>query len=323
MMRFVFYISILLVFFSCKKETINPYNNPDLLPPTEDSTSYFSEPTNFAAIYNDVFLPHCNNAGCHDGTFEPDFRTIESSYNTLVYQPIIKNNPPATYQYRVKAGNPSESVLYARLLADGNGTSIFDPNSQVMPLTADIVYDPNQEHIWHSEKEEHIKNIKTWIENGAPDMFGNIAVLPNNKPEMLGVAMYVSGTTNLLPRIGRGTVLVPSGTNSLDIWFSVSDDNLAANTLTYNKVKFSESLFQFHLKPELNLNVVSSPIMEAGYQSNNVAYYHNITYDISSLTSGDEMFIKIYVKDDVNEVTEIPNNGDLYEKVKHFTFEIL
>ena len=51
--------------------------------------------------------------------------------------------------------------------------------------------------------------------------------------------------------------------------------------------------------------------------------YHNITYDISSLTSGDEMFIKIYVKDDVNEVTEIPNNGSSYQYIKHFTFEIL
>jgi hypothetical protein len=154
-------------------------------------------------------------------------------------------------------------------------------------------------------------------------MFGNIAVLPNNKPEMQGVVAFISGTTTALPRIGRGTMQVPSGTNSLDIWFSVIDDNLDANNLTYNKVKFSQSLFQFHLTPELNLNVVNTPMIAAGYQSNNVKYYHNITYDISSLSSGDEMFIKIYVKDDVNEVTEIPNNGDLYEKVKHFTFEIL
>jgi hypothetical protein len=323
-MKKLFFLIILISFFSCQKETINPYDNPDLYPPTGDSTAYFSDPTNFAAIYSNIFLPHCSNSGCHDGSFEPDFRTIESSYNTLVYQPIIKNNSNGTYQYRVKAGSTSESVLYARLLADINGTSVFDPNSQVMPLTADIMYDPNQEHIWHLEKEEHINNIKTWIENEAPDMFGNTAVLPNNKPEMLGVVMYITGTSTLLPRIGRGTVQVPSGTNSLDIWFSVSDDNLAANNLSYNKVKFSSNLFQFHLKPELNLNVVNTPILEnAYYASNQVEYYHNITYDISSLTSGDEMFIKIYVKDDVNEVTEIPNNGSSYQYIKHFTFEIL
>ena len=33
--------------------------------------------------------------------------------------------------------------------------------------------------------------------------------------------------------------------------------------------------------------------------------------------------LKIYVKDDVNEITEIPNNGSSYQYIKHFTFEIL
>ena len=183
----------------------------------------------------------------------------------------------------------------------------FDPNSQVMPLTADIVYDPNQEHEWHSEKEVHISNIKTWIEEGAKDMFGNPAIQPNSKPEMQGVVAFVTGTTTALPRIGRGTIQVPAGTQSLDIWFSVTDDNLFPYNLTYNKVKFSKNLFQFHLQEEISLNVVNTPILEAGYYaSNQVEYYHNITHDISDLVSGDEVFIKIYVKDDVNEITEIP-----------------
>ena len=43
-----------------------------------------------------------------------------------------------------------------------------------------------------------------------------------------------------LPRIGRGTIQVPAGTQSLDIWFSVTDDNLFPYNLTYNKVKFSK-----------------------------------------------------------------------------------
>jgi len=157
MKRILLLLLIIISFFSCQKEKINPYDNPDLYPPDVDTTVYFSDPTNFASIYNDIFLPTCANAGCHDGSFEPDFRTIESSYNTLVYHPVIKNNPNGNYQYRVKAGSSSESVLYARLLADANGTSTFDANSQVMPLTADIAYDPNQEHIWHLEKEDHIK----------------------------------------------------------------------------------------------------------------------------------------------------------------------
>tara|TARA_B100001094_G_scaffold160563_1_gene155300 strand:- start:14 stop:991 length:978 start_codon:yes stop_codon:yes gene_type:complete len=325
MKRILLLLLIIIFFFSCQKEKINPYDNPNLYPPELDTTIYFSDPTNFASIYNDIFLPTCANAGCHDGSFEPDFRTIESSYNTLVYHPVIKNNPNGSYQYRVKAGSPSESVLYARLLADANGTSTFDANSQVMPLTADIVYDPNQEHIWHLEKEEHISNIKTWIENGAPDMFENEAILPNNKPEMQGVVAFVSGSNNALPRDGsRGTVLVPPGTNSLEIWFSVVDDNLSPTDLSYNKVKFSDNLFDFSSKPELSLTVINTPLMEIGYYvSQTVEYYHKITYDISSLVSGDEIFFKIYIKDDVNEVTEIPNNGSSYQFIRHFTFEIL
>ena len=93
---------------------------------------------------------------------------------------------------------------------------------------------------------------------------------------------------------------------------------------------YSRKVSIFELILSLDLQKLHSLLSEniqvlhlANFSSNQVEYYHNVTYDISSLTSGDEMFIKIYVKDDVNEVTEIPNNGDLYEKVKHFTFEIL
>ena len=324
-MKRIVLLLITLSIYSCKKDPVNPYNNPDLDPPSEDSTDYFSSPTHFSSLYNNIFLPYCANSGCHDGTFEPDYRSIESSYNTLVYQPIIKNNQQGDYEYRVKPGNSDESVLYARLLSDMNGTSIFDANSQVMPLTADIAYDPNQEHEWHNEKENHIKNIKTWIDEGAKDMFGNNPILPNNKPEMQGVAAFVTGNSNLLQRDGtRGTILVPAGTNSLDIWFSVIDDNLSPTDLTYNRIKFSDNLFDFDHQSELSLTTVSTPLMAIGYYvSQDVEYYHKITYDISSLSSGDERFFKIYVKDDVNEVTEIPNNGSSYQFIRHFTFEIL
>ena len=182
-MRNLIIIISIILFYSCKKETINPYDDPNLNPPNTDTLNYFTDPSKFSSLYNDIFLKHCSNSGCHDGSFEPDFRTIESSYNTLVYQPVIKNNPSGDYQFRVKAGDIDESVLYTRLLSNSDGSATFDPNSQVMPLTADIVYDPNQEHVWHLEKEDHIANIKTWIEEGSKDMFGNPAVQPNNKPE--------------------------------------------------------------------------------------------------------------------------------------------
>ena len=99
-------------------------------------------------------MPYCANSGCHDGNFEPDFRTVESSYSTLVYQPVVKNNDNQTYEYRVVPGNSAQSILYARLLSYENGVSVFDDNSQVMPMDADIAYDPNKNHPWHEQKSE-------------------------------------------------------------------------------------------------------------------------------------------------------------------------
>ena len=99
---------------------------------------------------------------------------------------------------------------------------------------------------------------------------------------------------------------------------------MPTTSLSYNKVKFSDNLFNFDQSPELNLIVLNTPLLASGYYvSQDVEYFHKITYDISSLTSGDERFIKIYVQDDVNGITEIPNNGSSYQVIRHFTFEIL
>tara|TARA_B100000902_G_scaffold396682_1_gene458376 strand:- start:15013 stop:15984 length:972 start_codon:yes stop_codon:yes gene_type:complete len=314
----------IVILYSCKKESINPYKNPDLYPPLVDTSIYFSDSSNFSSLYNNIFAPYCANSGCHDGSFEPDFRSINSSYNTLVYHPVIKNNSSGDFTYRVNPGNADESVLFARMISDSYGVSSFDPNSQVMPLTADIVYDPNQTNIWHENKLSFISNIRDWINDGAKDIYGNIASTPNNKPVVDGVAIYESGTYNLLPRIGRGTVQVSSNIQSLDIWFSINDDFLHPTDLNFNKVKFSNNLLGFDEVTYRDLIIIEPPINEVGYYaSNHINYYHYVSYDISSLQSGDEIFIKIYIQDDTNQITEIPTNGSSYQYIKHFTFEIL
>ena len=45
--------------------------------------------------------------------------------------------------------------------------------------------------------------------------------------------------------------------------------------------------------------------------------------DVSSFNLGDIVFIKIYVQDNVNNVTEIPTNGSEYHIVKYFTLEFI
>ena len=119
------------------------------------------DPAGIAGLHQNVFQKTCANSGCHDGTFEPDFRTIESTYNTLVDQPVIKNDPQGSFNYRVVPGNAEASQLMARLTYD------IDGNSGVMPL----VIEPDSD--WAVNKETHIQNIRSWINDGAKDVFGN------------------------------------------------------------------------------------------------------------------------------------------------------
>ena len=324
-MRVISLFIFIIILFSCQEDKLNPYNDTSLSPPNSNDTNYFNNASSFSAIQNNVFQPYCNNSGCHDGSFEPDFRTLESSYSTLVYQPIIKNDNDESYTFRVKPGESDKSVLYARLLSDLNGVSSFDNNSQVMPLTADIVYDPDQSHAWHAVKNELILNVKEWIDNGAKDIFGNLPLQPNNMPEMRGCIAFLTGQSTLLNRESpRGTIYVPSGALSVDFWFSVSDDIQNPYELTYNKVKFSKNLFNFDSQSFYPLEIISPPIIETGFFPSLVDdFFHKYTLDMSSYESGDVVFIKIYLQDNVNPITEIPSNGSDYQIIKHFSFTVL
>jgi hypothetical protein len=309
---FYIFIIIALVFQACKKDgEINPYDNPNLNFPEDTTTNYFPDPTTFQALHNNIFGPTCANSGCHDGSFEPDFRTIESSYNTLVYQPVIKNDSVNPYEFRVKPNDAEKSVLYRRLIEP-----FPNDTDDVMPIYADTA--------WYNHKDEYIKNIKDWIDDGAKDMFGNFPLQPNNIPEMRGAIAFLTGQNTPLSReMPRGTIYVPSSANSIDLWFSVQDDFLATNELSYNKIKFSMDLFDFENKAEFPLEVMMFPKNETGYYlSATDDFYHKYTLDMLTYTSGDIVFIKIYLKDDVNPVTEIPSNGSDYNIVKHFTFTV-
>ena len=73
--------AIVITLAACSPET--PENPYDDLPPVVE-TEGFTVPSlpegNFAWLHQQVFAPTCANSGCHDGTFEPDFRTVGSSW---------------------------------------------------------------------------------------------------------------------------------------------------------------------------------------------------------------------------------------------------
>ena len=307
---------IMLVFFSCKEE-INPFDFNESDINLDNDTLYFLEPTDFSALHNNIFIPTCANSGCHDGTFEPDFRTIESSYNSLVYQPVIKNDINNSFSYRVEPGNSSKSVLYHRLIVDIDGIS------GIMPLSAEY----NPEHYWYDNEEEYINNIKDWIDNGAKDIFGNSPQSPNDIPLGRGMVVFAGGQLNnpINRNSQNGTVLISNNLDSVDLWFSITDDLLSSNQLSYNKIKISNSLHNFINISESDLVVLNNPISEVGFFStvSLESFFHKFTLDLASYNIGDIIYVKVYVKDNVNPITEIPNNGSPFSFIQYFSLTII
>ncbi len=296
---------------SCKKEgPLNPYDDPSLQDPGVNKTDTEVDPESFIGLYQNIFQPTCANSGCHDGTFEPDFRTIESSFNTLVYHDIIKNDVAGTYAYRVLPGNADKSVLYQRLVTD------IDGQSGIMPLSLE----PDSD--WEAKSATYINNIKNWINNGALDMFGNAPQLTNLEPEMQGVVGFSGGSQMLDRAPGKGPIQVPAGTSQLTIWISVQDAETATNALTYNKYKLSEEIFNFEEATEQSLDL-QTPMNETGYFDEPVDYFHSFTIDPSAYPAETTVFIRVYIQDDENDVTEIPKDGSAEYILKYFAFEII
>ena len=117
----------------------------------------------FAALHEKFLEPRCANPACHDGTFEPDFRTVEGSYNTLVYHPVVKNDANGTFEYRVVPGDVNQSWLINRLMTANDTLGR-------MPLYAEPL-------TW-----DEVKEFSDWIMVGAPDARGNLPIEPNEVP---------------------------------------------------------------------------------------------------------------------------------------------
>lgn len=161
-------LAMTITIFACKKDEElppNPYDSVDY-----GTTSPYIDSLNqnsITSIHRDIFLPKCANPGCHDGTFEPDYRTIQSSYSTMVYHRINKNNVEESFTFRVLPFNKEESVLYERIT-----NCCFVNQDDRMP----------QDNIGVGLPDEDIARIGAWIDEGAKDFTGNTASYPNTEP---------------------------------------------------------------------------------------------------------------------------------------------
>ena len=293
---------------SCEENLDNPFDDPSLDPPIDAFVPQDIPLSNFAGLYNHIFKPTCSNSGCHDGTFEPDFRNLESSYNTLVYHQIIKNDTIKNYPYRVVPSDADNSILMVRLLRDIDGLS------GIMPL----VVDPDSD--WTIKKLEYLRAIRDWIQTGALDVFGNSPTLGNPLPQMLGAVAYIGGKK--VSRNAAGTMLVPLGTQFMDLYLSFADDKVASNLLRTNQIKFSVDPEKYDSVSVKTMQIVP-PIKTKGFAGDQVDFYHKITITPSNHGNfGETVYFEVYVQDDSPDVATIPGIGASKYILRYMAFEL-
>ena len=139
--------------------------------------------SSFYTVYKRIFSVSCSRPACHDGTFEPDFRTPQSAYFTTVYHPIIKNDTLGSFSYRIVPYNTSQSLLYKRIT-----TCCFININDRMPLTLGR----------DTLSQEKIALIAAWIQSGAKDLCGNSPKLVTPLPSIdKSYKVYGNDTTLL------------------------------------------------------------------------------------------------------------------------------
>jgi len=280
---------IVLLFAACKgKEDVPPNPFDDIDYGTDQSGSYAPDPTSMVGIYENVLRVYCDNPGCHDGSFEPDFRSVQSSWSTLVYHDINKNTADSAYSYRVVPGDPDASILWRRITQG-------DAALQQMPATGQTVPD------------NELQNIRTWIENGALDMFGNAGSLPNGEPQILGYLAtdqaFIQRYDELENRIDSlltNPFKIPQNTN-FNVIFLVEDDSTAVEDMQVNQLKLSMDINDFSSASTVNaffvsaggFNVWVAPVNSANYGAGDTVYMRYYCND------GDQSFNTEFPREDL------------------------
>ena len=259
-----------LSFMACKSEDDGPPPNPfDVHIEVPDSPEVVPDSNSLVGLHKYIFTQSCAVPGCHDGAFEPDFRTVQSTYSTLVFHPVIKNTQDGRFNMRVKPFDIDESWLHYRVTTSDQTLGrmpLYDN-----PLTAG-----------------QVAAIEQWIMAGAPDMFGNVSALPNTQPQFLGLAAFLHfGPVEYRVDTIRDDIFAPFGTldnHSLTIWLRVEDDSTATGDLGINEMLFSDNPFDFSQARIIKASYHPSPkIVQDFYAEGEDADFHwSITVNTNS-----------------------------------------
>lgn len=314
----IYSLFIMVAFLACKKdkEVINPFDDHNLQAPPTTQSTYNPDPASFEYLYNNMFKPTCANSNCHDGAFEPDFRTITSSYNTLVYAPVIitpTNNP---YMYRVVPGNADASLIKHRLTQfPGSGPGTLGQGR--MPFN-----DTN--YRYSANGSVNIQRVIDWINNGAKDIFGNTPTQGNKNPNTMGFQVCNAGSSTAFSR--SNFLEISKNNGPVDFWFYVVDDATAPQNMQSAEVKISKRKYDFSNATTLQLNYVANGnTYKEITNASNVQYMYKLSnFNLASLQADSGyLFVRTYFKDtDHTSPSETPNNGSMYY-TSYFTIKVL
>ena len=293
---------MLLTLHACKKDTPEPHNPYDDIVRDDTTTSGIPvDSLTITYLHKKVLSTRCALPGCHVGNFEPDFRTPQSSFSTLVYAPVLKNNAQNEYAFRVIPYNTAKSVLYQRVT-----NCCFVNTNDRMP----------QDDIGVPLPDSSLNLITDWINYGARDMFGLVARLPNNEPLIQGYIglstdYQTQYSTNRLDSIYYNPFIVPIGVSQFYIAVVVSDDSTAISQLQYNKLKISQNADDFSSAITLPATYLSA--------GNNQVWV--ATVNASSLPANDTLYMRYYVNDGQHpQNTEFPRDEQIYAYKTYWSF---
>lgn len=309
--QIIFWVFALAVLFlNCEKADPpeNPFDNYD---PKQDTVKFvFKDPdsASIAGLFQYIFKPTCANAGCHDGTFDPDFRTLESSYNTLVFRDAIKQD--GKYFIRVKPFSPNESVLLARL------NNIVSPQ---MP----IQIEPDSD--WVRNKSKYIQLIETWIRNGAASIDGTIPKVGIPQAQLHGCFASYRDTGKIERRPFNGPLMLDTLIDTIDLFFAFKHDGQNPLSFLKNEIRLSQDPHLYDsTQLIMNLELVQPPLREIGLYGDSVNYSHKLRLLSKGIFQNQkQVFFKILVKDQLNPISELPTERAVFSMKKYMSFERL
>lgn len=307
---FVFSIlATAVIFNACTKEKINetpeettkpkPFTGTPL--PTDTSI----DPNSILGIHKNIISLKCNNPGCHDGTFEPDFRTVQSSYTTLVYAPVVKDSLQdikgvwKKFKYRVVPGDTTMSFIHERLTTP---TSEYMPSNGVRLTRKEIV---------------HINN---WIMNGAKDIYGNAPAAPDTLPQILFVFAIDSAGARLdtIRRNGPDTAspFLVSKTQKFRFVAVFKDDITPVKDFTLKQIKISDK------KDDFSISTVVSATQFIDGGDDFKAWVFD--FDATILAPNKQYYFRTYASDGThgNQYTELPDNYMIFYYKEIYSFFI-